>query len=361
MTARTGMQRLAAYPRFSSSKISAAGFFHAVLPEGYAKFMISKILLGTLLSIFALSSNATGQQTKPYRIGVLTPGGPQSETVDGLRQGLQELGLQEGGHFSLVIKDVKGDASVADDAARALESEKVDLIYALTTTVITKAKAATKHTPIVFSIGSNPVTGGLVASFAKPGGRLTGVHYPVRDLTAKRLEVLKEIIPKISRVLTYYDPGNRVPVEGAALARNEAKRIGIKLIERQVRSVEELKAELHKLKVGEADAYFYTADPMVGSQSQLIIDSTKAKKIPAMFQEQTLVVQGALASYGQNYREIGRLSAKYVQQVLNGAQPKDLKIETVDSVELAINLQTAKQLGITIPPQVLARAQKVIK
>jgi putative ABC transport system substrate-binding protein len=100
---------------------------------------------------------------------------------------------------------------------------------------------------------------------------------------------------------------------------------------------------------------------MVGSQSQLIIDAAKAKKLPTMFQEQSLVTNGALAAYGQNYREIGRLTAKYIQQVLNGAQPKDLKIETVDSVELAINLQTAKQLGITIPPQLLARAKMVVK
>jgi ABC-type uncharacterized transport system substrate-binding protein len=323
--------------------------------------MMSKVVLGTLLSVFLLTFNATAQHVTLYRIGVLTPGGAQSETVDGLRQGLQELGLQEGGQFILVIKDVQGDVSAAEDAARALESEKINVIYALTTTVIAKAKAATNQTPIVFAIGSDPVTGGLVASFAKPGGRLTGVHYLVRDLTAKRLEVLKEILPKISRVLTYYDPASRVASEGATMARNEAKRIGINLIERHVRSVDELKSQLHKLKAGDADAFFFTPDPMVGSQSQLIIDTTKAKKLPAMFQEQTLVTRGALASYGQNYREIGRLSAKYVQQILTGVQPKDLKIETVDRVELAINLQTARQLAITIPPQVLARAQKVIK
>ena len=100
---------------------------------------------------------------------------------------------------------------------------------------------------------------------------------------------------------------------------------------------------------------------MVGSQSQLIIDVAKAKKLPTMFQEQGMVGKGALAAYGQNYQEIGWLSAKYVQQILNGANPRDMKIETVDSVELAINLQTAKQLGVTIPPQVLARAKKVIR
>ncbi|HEX7231239.1 MAG TPA: ABC transporter substrate-binding protein, partial [Candidatus Binatia bacterium] len=219
----------------------------------------------------------------------------------------------------------------------------------------------TTKTPIVFTIGSDPVSGGLVDSFPKPGGRLTGVHYPVRDLTAKRLEILKEILPKISRVLTYYDPTTRVATEGAAMAREEGKRIGIKLIESHVSSVNDLKRELQKLKHEDADAFFYTPDAMVGSQSQLIIDTAKAKKLPTMFQEQSMVANGALAAYGQNYREIGRLSARYIQQVLSGAQPKDLKIETVDSVELAINLQTAKQLGITIPPQLLARAKMVVK
>jgi len=332
------------------------------MPEGCLKSMNAKTLFITALSCLGVVYCASAAQpAKPYRIGVLLPGGAQYETLNGLREGLKELGLEEGKQFTLAINDTKGDAAVTEKAAKAFEKDNVSLIYALTTTVITKAKSATTKVPIVFAIGSDPVTGKLVDSFAKPGGRLTGVHFLVRDLTAKRLEVLKEILPKASRVLTYYDPTSRVAVEGTNMARDEAKRIGIKLIERHVSSVDDLKSELQKLKQGEADAFFFTPDPMVGSQSQLIIDTTKAKKLPAMFQEQTMVVHGALASYGQNYREIGRLSAKYVQQVLNGAQPKDLKIETVDSVELAINLQTAKQLGVTIPPQVLARAQKVIK
>ncbi|MGE5215390.1 MAG: ABC transporter substrate-binding protein [Chloroflexota bacterium] len=323
--------------------------------------MMNKIVLAAVLSLFALTGSAAAQPPKPYRIGVLLPGGVQYETLGGMRDGLKELGLEEGKQCVLLIKDIKGDTAAAQQAAKDFEKDKVSLIYALTTPVITEAKAATAKVPIVFSIGSDPVSGGLVESFAKPGGRLTGVHYLVRDLTGKRLEILKEILPKVSRVLTYYDPTNRVAAEGAALARNEAKRIGIKLIERHVRSVDELKSELHKLRAGEADAFFFTPDPLVGSQSQLIIDTTKAKKLPAMFQEQTLVSQGALASYGQNYRQIGWISAKYVQQVLAGTLPKDLKIETVDSVELAINLKTAKQLGVTIPPQILARAQRVIK
>ena len=154
------------------------------------------------------------------------------------------------------------------------------------------------------------------------------------------------MLPKIGRVLTYLrSEKSDVAVDGAALAREEAKRLGIKLIERHVRSVDELRKALQEIKTKEADAFFYLADALVVGQSQLIIDTAKAKKLPAMLQDQSLVAKGGLASYGQNYFEIGRISAKYVQRVLSGTPPKDLKIETVDSVELAINLQTAKQLG----------------
>ena len=283
------------------------------------------------------------------------------ETVDGLKAGLRELGLEEGKQFTLTIGDTKGDVKAAAEAARNFEQEKVSLIYALATSVITAAKAATADVPIVFCVGSDPVTGGLVDSFAKPGGRLTGVHFLLRDLTAKRLEILKEVLPKLSRVVTFYDPGNRVPTEAAKSGREEAKRLGLKFIERHVKSVEELRQALQTLKAGEADAFFYTPDAMVGSQAQLIIDTAKAKKLATMFQESGLVAKGGLASYGQNYYQLGWLSAKYVQKVLSGTPPRDLRIETVEDVELAINLKTAKDLGLTIPPNVLARAKRVIK
>ena len=304
---------------------------------------------------------AHGQQAKGFRIGVLFPGGPLSGTIDGLKVGLKEAGLAEGKQFLLDLKDTKGDPKAAEEAARYFEREKVNLIYAMTSSVIMAAKKATQNVPIVFTIGSDPVALKLVDDFAKPGGRLTGVHYLVRDLTGKRLEILKEILPKLGRVVTFDDPGSRVPSEGAKLGREEAQRLGIKFIERHVASVEKLRQGLQALKSGEADAFFYTADAMVISQGQLIINTAKAKKLPTMFHEQSLVVKGALASYGQNYYEMGRLSAKYVQQVLNGTSPKNLRIETVDNVELAINLQTAKLLGLTIPAQVLARADRVIK
>ena len=324
--------------------------------------MSKKIIFFLITAAMVVSlSQAHAQQAKVYRIGVLFPGGPLSETIDGLRGGLEALGLKEGKQFTLAILDTKGDAKTAEEAARKFEREKFNLIYALITPVVTSAKAATTNIPIVFVVGTDPVAMGLVDSFVQPGGRLTGVQYLVTDLTAKRLEILKEILPRLSRVLTFYNPGDLVAPDAAKSAREEAARLGIKFIERHVSSVEELRKVLQALKAGEADAYFYIPDVVVIGQVQLIIDTAKAKKLATMFQEQSLVAKGALASYGQNFYEIGRVSAKYVQRVLSGVQPRDLKVETIDDVELAINLQTAKQLGLTIPPNVLARAKKVIK
>jgi putative ABC transport system substrate-binding protein len=323
--------------------------------KGFIVSLLAALILASAYSVEA-------GQPKVYRIGALYPGGPLSATFDGLRGGLRELGLEEGKQFTLAILDTKGDTKAAEEAARNFEREKFDVIYALTLPVVTPAKATTTNIPIVFSVGTDPVAMGLVDSFAQPGGRLTGVYYLATDLTAKRLELLKEILPKLSRVITFYNPGDPAAPGAAKLAREEAGRLGLKFIERHTTSVEELRKVLQALKPGEADAYFYVPDAsLVIGQVQLIIDTAKAKKLATMFQEQSLVTKGALASYGQNYYEIGRVSAKYVQRVLSGVQPRDLKVETVDDVELVINLQTAKALGLTIPPNVLARARKVIK
>ena len=325
--------------------------------------MIRKIVICLLTTVFLTTGSLAEaqQQAKVDRVGVIHLGGPFSTVVDGLREGLRELGLQEGKQFVLEMQDVRGDLKMVEEAARKFEREKVKLIYAVTTPVVTGVMQGTRDTPVVFSVGSDPVVAGFVQSFVKPGGRLTGVHYLVRDLTAKRLEILKEILPKLRVVVTFYDPRDRVAREAAELGREEAKRQGMQFVERHAGSVEELRRGLQALKAGEADAYFYTADAMVISQAQLIIDTAMAKRLPTMFHEQSLVAKGSLASYGQSYYEIGHVSAKYVQRVLTGAHPRDLRVETVDNVELAINLKSAKQLGLTIPPNVLARADKVIK
>jgi putative ABC transport system substrate-binding protein len=311
--------------------------------------------------LFAPCDLAAAQKSKAYRIGVIHQGGPYRAVVDGFRSGLRELGLEDGKKISLQISETKSDPKIIEEAAKAFERDKVNLIYAITTSAVVPVKNVASKTPIVFAVGTDPVLSGLVQSFAKPGGRLTGVQYSTTDLTAKRLEILKEILPRLNRVLILYNPNNRNSREAAGLARKAAKQFRIQLIDRQAASVDELRQQLETIKAKEADAFFYITDGMVNSNAHLVIAMAQSKKLPTMFSEQSVVAMGALASYGQNFREVGRLSAGYVQKIIAGAQPRDLRIETVDKLELVINLATAKQIGLTIPPNVLARADRVIK
>ena len=304
---------------------------------------------------------AEAQQAKVYLVGVIHQGGPYKAVVDGLRDGLRQLGYEDGKQILLEIRDTKADLKLVEEAARIFEREKINLIYAVATSVVAPVKNVTSQIPIVFSVGSDPVASGLVQSFGRPGGRLTGIQYSTTDLTGKRLEILKEILPKLSRVVTFYNPNNPMATEAAALAREAARQFRVQLVERHATSVEELRQALQALKAKEVDAYFYISDAMMTSQAQLVIDMATSKKLPTMFPEQGFVAMGGLSSYGQNFYEIGRLSAKYVQKVLTGASPGDLRVETVDKFALVINLKTAKQIGLTIPPNVLARADKVIK
>jgi putative ABC transport system substrate-binding protein len=257
-----------------------------------------------LVPLAGVSLVANAQQTKLHRVGVILPGGAYYAAIDGLREGLKELGLEEGKQYVLEIQDVKGDLKAVEQAARNLEQGKVHLLYTLTSPVTMAAKRATREVPIVFIVGTDPVARGLVESFPKPGGRLTGVHSWVVDLTAKRLEVLKDILPKLRRVVTFYDP--KSAQQAAKSAREAGRRLGVTVVERHVASVEELQAGLRALRPGEADAYFHVPNVIGTSQAQFIIDTAKAKRLPTMFDRNDLVPQGALASYGVNDREVGR-------------------------------------------------------
>ena len=318
------------------------------------------VILTLSLTLAPLAAEAQIPRNAP-RVGIIYVSGHHQVVVDGLRQGLRELGLEEGKHFALDIRKTTGDPKAAEEAARDLERGNVDLIYTVTSQVTVAARRATARTPIVFYVGADPVALGLVESFAKPGGRLTGVHGLSRDVTAKRLAVLKEMIPRLHRVITFYNPGEPVSRENARVGLDAARQLGVQVVERHVGSIEELRLNLQGLKSREVDAYFHTPGTLETSQAQLIIEATRGKKLPTMFHEQSLVVKGALASYGTNYQEIGRLSAKHVQRILAGTHPKDLPVENYDKVGLALNLRTAREIGLTISQAFLARADKVIQ
>ena len=325
--------------------------------------MKMKIVCLTLSSLLlALCLPAQAQQGKKiYRVGVIHQGGPFQAVVDGLRDGLKELGYDDGKQIRLEIRDTHGNLSAVKEAVKTFERDKVNVIYAVATSVVVAAKESTSDTPIVFAVAGDPIRSGLIQDFARPGGRLTGVYYLTSDLTPKRLEVLKEILPKLRKVVTFYNPGNRVANDAAKLGREAAQQMKITFLERHVNSIDELRQALQNLKPGEVDAYFHVSDSMMTSQAQTVIQTALEKKLATMFQEQSLVAAGGMASYGQNFYEVGRMSAKYVQKILLGGHPQDLRVETADKFEMAINLKTAKQIGLTLPPNVLARADKVIR
>ena len=324
--------------------------------------MLKKIF-ALLIATLALASvhPAEAQQAKVYRVGIILEGGPYYAVVDGLKEGLRAFGFEEGRQYVLEIRDLKGDRHAAEEAARNLERSKVDLIHAVATSVAIAAKRATTDVSIVFVMGGDPVVAGLVESYASLGGRLTGIHYLSNDLTGKRFEILKEILPKVRKVVTFYDPSNETAMSNAKSAREAARQLKVEFIERHVASAEELQLDFKRLQAQEADAYFYTGDAMVSSQAQFIIAAAKTKKLPTMFHDPGLVAQGALVGYGVSYYEVGRLSAKYVQRVLAGSSPKNLPVESLNRLELAVNLKTARELGIAIPQSVLFRADRVIE
>jgi len=236
--------------------------------------------LASMLAVFALAcaSGAKAQSTGPSRVGVVFEGGTAyQEMLEGFKDGLRELGLEEGRSYVLEIRNVQGDLRAVPEAARALERARVRLIYSMATSVT----VAVKEVPIVFAVGRDPVKAGLAESFAKPGGRLTGIHFLSTDLTAKRLELLNTVMPDLRRAVTVYNPDNSTAQDSVQLAREAARQLQVELLERHVSSPETLHQALLAIKPGEADAVFYTNDAMVASLSKTVIDIARSKRLPA--------------------------------------------------------------------------------
>jgi putative tryptophan/tyrosine transport system substrate-binding protein len=296
------------------------------------------------------------------RVGVVYHGGAYEVIIEGLREGLRASGLEEGRHIALLLHNSQGDEVAAEAVARVLErDDKVDVIVGMGTSAALAAKRATTEVPIVFAAGTDPVAAGLVESIAKPGGRVTGVHFFTVDLTAKRLEILREIMPKLRRVVTFHNPGSRPAVSALKVARQAASKLGIDVAAHPVTSAQEIRDRLRTLSTADTDAYFFVSDFLVIGYAQLVIEASNATRLPTMATDVSLVRTGALAGYGPDFREIGRRVASYVVRVLAGSPPRDLPVEAIDQPALAINLKTARAIGLDIPPLLLTRADEVIE
>ena len=319
------------------------------------------VVLGS--TAVALPSAVMAQEpVRLRRVGVVIQGDTYYVGVVGLREGLKAVGIEEGLRLALLVRDTKGDLTAAGPAARALErDEGVDLIVALATSIALEGKRSTENVPIVFVTGSDPAALGLVDTYARPGGRLTGLHSISNDLTSKRLEFLRELMPTIQRAVTFYNPSNPSAVTAIRSARDAAQRLGLDLVEQFVTSAQDIHERLRRLSASDAEAYFFGSDAMVNSQTNAILERANALRMAVVAFGLDQVREGALLGYGFSYLDLGRRAAGYVVRILAGTPPGDLPVEAVNVPALAINLKAAKAIGLTIPPTLLARADEVIE
>ncbi len=299
------------------------------------------------------------------RIGFLSPASPTGGwdiRLQAFRDGLRELGYVEGKNFQLEVRWAEGNIERLPMLAAELVQLKVDVIVAASSPAVVAAQQATRTIPIVMPLSSDPVGDGLVASLAHPGGNITGLSVMSIELGEKRIQLLKEMFPKISRVMDVLWNPNYVGMRARfEQARAAAPAVGLTVRSVEVRDTRELNAALDAIIREHPQALLILVDPLTLSQRSRIVDFAAEQRLPAIYESSDFVDVGGLVSYGTNGREQFRRAASYVDRILKGAKPGDLPIEQPTTFELVINLKAAKALGISIPQSVLIRADRVIE
>ena len=332
-----------------------------------------KKLLGLALStmLFALCSlllapsfPAQAQQGKKIpRIGYLTASSlsAQSARFDAFRQGLRELGYIEGKNIVIEYRHAEGKQDRLPTLVAELVRLKVDVIVSAGPAPTRSAREATVTIPIVMAQDSDPVREGFVASLARPGGNITGLATLASELSGKRLELLKEIVPRLSRVAVLGDstfPGNAQALRETELA---AGALAVQLQYLDVQGHKDIETAFREASKGRADAVLVPTGPVFNSQRTQIAELAVKNRLPAIFHQSEYVEDGGLMAYGVSSNDLYRRAATYVDKILKGAKPAELPVEQPTKFELVINLKTAKQIGLTIPPNVRARADRVIR
>ena len=321
------------------------------------------LLVGlTLASVHRAEAQQTG---KVPRIAYLHPGpaAAVSARMEAFRQGLRELGYVEGKNIAIEYRyaDGKTEAERLPDLAAELVRLKVEVIVTSGTPSVLAIKKASATMPIVFTVISHPVENGIVASFARPGGNVTGLTILTEELSGKRLELLKEAVPNVTRIGALSDLTNPTqPLEWKEILA-AAQALGLKLQSLGVRSSNDFNSAFEAALKGHAQALITFPQPLINVHLTRIVEFAAKNKLPAMYNAPEFVDAGGLMSYSPIYTELFRRAATYVDKILKGTKPADLPVEQPMKFEFIINLKTAKQIGLTIPPNVLARADKVIK
>jgi len=313
--------------------------------------------------LFALCFSADAQQPKKIpRIGFLASAGPETPNIAAFRRGLRDLGYIEGKNILIEYRYMEGMMDRIPSLVAELEQLKVDILVSPVPAAIRAAKQATKTIPIVMMITTDPVATGLIDSLARPGGNVTGLTRLTRDLSGKRLELLKEVVPRISRVGVLDDADAPVQTKGFKDYGDAARALKIQLQSLEVRGPNpDFEGTFQAAAKGRVSALITVRTTLLIGYRKQIADLAIKNRLPSMSEGSDFVEDGGLMSYSANDAESFRRAAVYVDKILKGAKPGDLPVEQPKKFELIINLKAAKQIGLTIPQSVLYRADKVIR
>jgi ABC-type uncharacterized transport system substrate-binding protein len=328
------------------------------------EFLRAATVAGTAGFLGLRSEAVEAQQpARIFRIGILIPSSASlnSARVEALRRRLRELGYVEGKNIVIEYRYAEGKLERLPDLAAELVRLKVDVIVTAPTQAALAAKKASATIPIVFDAAGDPVGSGFVSSLARPGGNITGLSNIAPDLDGKRLELLKEAFPKVARVAFLWEPGGARG--NAALTDMEAaaKALGLKLLSLPVRGIDDFESAFARAKREGAQALITTRGTLINTQQRQVLDFAAKNRLPAMYPASDFVEAGGLMSYAPNYEDLLRRAADFVDKILKGTKPADIPVEQPMKFEFIINLKAAKQIGVTIPPNVLVRADKVIR
>jgi putative ABC transport system substrate-binding protein len=322
-----------------------------------------KLLLGIAASIFIAPGGAIAQQASAriHRIGFLIPGSAPAfaSRVDAFVSGLRELGYVEGRNVSIERRLAEGKLELLPALATELVQQKPDVIVAWSTSSAQAAKQATGTIPIVFSNVGDPIGSGLVTSLARPGANITGTSNANVDLSAKRLQLLKEAFPKISRVAVFTSRERSSALSNTEVERG-AKALGMEALSIQLLQTNDFEQASALVRQSRADSMYVILSPTNVNNHKLLVEFAGRTRLPAVFPTREFAEAGGLISYGASALATSRRAAIHVDKILKGAKPGDLPVELPTTFELVINMKTANTLGLTIAKEVLLRADKVI-
>jgi putative tryptophan/tyrosine transport system substrate-binding protein len=324
--------------------------------------LFAMLILTLALGILAAPLAAEPQPpVKVYRIGYLGTTPPAAHLWDALLDGLRERGYRDGRDLVFERRFSEGTAERFPELAAELVRLRVDLIIVSTTPAAIAAKHATQTIPIVMPTALDPVGAGLVESLARPGGNVTGLSLISPEIVGKRLELLKDVVPGLSRVVILWNAANPANAEAWQETQAAARALGLLLQSQDVRGPQDLEGAFALTAKARPAALLVLSDALIGMHRQQIAEVATQQHLPSVFATKEWVLAGGLMSYGPSFPDLYRRAATYVDKILKGAKPADLPVEQPMKFELVVNLKTAEALSLTIPPTLLFQATEVIQ